>query len=142
MAFGPHATSIDRQAVISAIYEGADMVHLSGGASPAQLAANLNDAMFASADADDTEIEEPLEISTIVTDIFAGRTITQVSQVIERLDMRGDAGRLEVRQRWMDHLRRYLRGGQGTDRAVAFVRAMTGSRFLSVDPPLNRLTVR
>ncbi|KZV74245.1 hypothetical protein PENSPDRAFT_732460 [Peniophora sp. CONT] len=138
LAFGPHADTLDQQAFIAAIIEGADMARIEGGISPAQLVDNLTSAALTM----DDEPEEPLTLNAIITDLFAGRTVVRSAQVIGRLRVAHEgSGRPDAEECWMNHLKRYLRGGLGVERALAFLRAMTGSTFLFSDPPLNRLTV-
>ena len=140
--FGSNAESISQQARITALQSGINL-------------SLIPDTIpFASLFDTDPEGDETVAtIDGLIKDIYAGRVVTSPQQVIKRLTIRstedqqqqgtGRNEQLDYTQLeclFMAHLRRYILGGDGTNRACKLVKLMTGDEYLPL-PPLGTLMV-
>jgi len=139
VVFGSNVHAIAQQARISALRSGIDLTLIP------------NTIPFSTLfDTNPEDEETSATVDGVIKDIYAGRVVTTPRQVIDRLTTRStedpedqlqpeigqnlelDYPRLECL--FMAHLRRYILGGNGTDRSRKFVKLMTGDEYLPLSP--------
>jgi len=141
VVFGSNAESISEQARISALRSGVDLTCI-----PETIP-------FSSLFDPEPDGDDLPAIDGVIRDIYAGRVITSPQQVITRLTTRSIEDQQLQGTGWnenldyvhleclfMAHFRRYILGGDGTNRARKVVRLMTGDEYLPLTP-LGNLTI-
>ncbi|KAH8995533.1 hypothetical protein EDB86DRAFT_1099203 [Lactarius hatsudake] len=148
VVFGSNADSISKQARIDALRSGIDLTLIPDTIPFVSLFDSIEEG-------DEPESDEIVAtIDGVIKDIYAGRIVMSPQQVIRRLSTRSTEDQQQPAVAWneqldyprleglfMAHLRRYILGGDGTDRACKFVKLLCGDEYLPLSP-LGTLTIK
>ncbi|KAH9017837.1 hypothetical protein EDB84DRAFT_1442645 [Lactarius hengduanensis] len=148
VVFGSNAESISKQARIDALRSGINLTLIPDTIPFVTLFDTIEQG-------DEPESDEIVAtIDGVIKDIYASRIVTSPQQVIRRLSTRSTEDQQQPAVAWneqldyprleglfMAHLRRYILGGDGTDRACKFVKLLCGDEYLPLSP-LGTLTIK